>query len=181
MVRLATADDAPAVAAIYRPYVESTSITFEIVVPDADEMRSRIVGTLERYPWLVWEDDGTVHGYAYASAHRSRAAYQWSVDVAIYIDENHHRRGIGKALYGSLFERLVGQRFVNAYAGITLPNAGSVGLHEALGFRPVGVYHDVGFKMGRWHDVGWWHRGLRTLPPDPEPPLLPRDSRGPGA
>lgn len=176
MLRLATPDDGGAVAAIYRPYVETTTITFEVTPPDEREMRSRIATTLERYPWLVWEDAGDVRGYAYATAHRTRAAYQWSVDAAVYVDQAYHRRGIGRALYLALFPMLVRQRFVNVYAGITLPNDRSVGLHEAVGFRPVGIYRNVGFKLGQWRDVGWWHLALQPLPSAPEPPLPPGDA-----
>ena len=174
MIRLATPDDAAAVASVYRPYVESTVITFEVTAPDDREMRSRIASTLQRYPWLVYEADGVVAGYAYASAHRTRVAYQWSVDTAIYLHQERHRQGIGRRLYDALFPMLVRQGFVHAYAGITLPNPGSVGLHEALGFVPVGVYKNVGYKLGSWHDVGWWHRQLQPLPPEPRDPLAPR-------
>jgi phosphinothricin acetyltransferase len=173
MIRLATADDAEAVAGIYRPYVESTVISFEVVPPTPDEMRARMTGTLARFPWLVFEDADRVVGYAYASAHHTRAAYQWSVDTAVYIHQDFHRKGIGRQLYLALFPMLIAQRFVNAYAGVTLPNDKSVGLHESLGFRPVGIYRNVGFKMGQWHDVGWWHRPLGPLPASPEPPTLP--------
>ena len=171
MIRLATLDDAAAVAAIYHPYVESTVISFEVVPPTEDDMRTRMRGILARFPWLVAEDQGRVVGFAYASAHSERAAYQWSVNTAVYLHEDAHRSGIGRALYATLFPMLVGQGFMNAYAGITLPNAKSVGLHEAMGFRLVGVYQNVGFKAGQWHDVGWWHLALQPLPSTPHPPV----------
>jgi L-amino acid N-acyltransferase YncA len=170
MIRLATIDDGAAVAAIYRPYVESTVISFEVVPPGADEMARRISTVLARLPWLVAERDGAVAAYAYASGHHTREAYQWSVDTAVYVQEGFHRKGLGRRLYQVLFASLVRQGFVNAYAGITLPNANSVGLHEALGFTRVGVYSNVGFKLGQWHDVGWWHLQLRPLPSHPQPP-----------
>ena len=173
MIRLATLDDAAAVAAIYAPYVADTVISFEVAPPSVDEMRGRIAATLPKFPWLVFQDAGQVAGYAYASAHRTREAYQWSVDVAVYIAGTHHRRGIGRGLYGTLFPMLARQGYVNAYAGITLPNENSVGLHEAMGFRPVGVYRNVGFKMGQWLDVGWWHLALQSLPDAPLPPRPP--------
>lgn len=170
MIRLATLEDAAAVAEVYRPYVESTVITFEVVTPTESDMRSRMAAVLTKLPWLVAEDDGQVVGYAYATPHRERAAYQWSVDVAVYLHKDAHRRGIGRSLYSTLFPMLVSQGFVNAYAGITLPNEKSVGLHEAMGFAPIGVYRHVGFKAGQWHDVGWWHLTLQPLPAAPQPP-----------
>ena len=147
-----------------------TIISFELEPPDAGEMRRRIEGTLERFPWLVCEREKRVSGYAYASAHGSRAAYRWSVDVSAYVREGERRSGVGRALYTSLFSLLSLQGFYNAYAGITLPNPASVGLHEALGFRPVGVYRGVDYKLGAWHDVGWWHLALRELRAEPDPP-----------
>ena len=176
MIRLATEDDAEAVAAIYRPYVESTVISFETEAPTADEMQGRMRGVLARFPWLIFEEGGRPVGYAYASPHHVRAAYQWAVDTAVYIDRAFHRKGVGRRLYGALFPMLVRQGLVHAYAGITLPNASSVGLHEALGFVPVGIYRNVGFKLGRWHDVGWWSLALRPLPASPAPPVALRDA-----
>ena len=170
-IRLATEGDAGAIAGLYRPIVESTSISFETDPPDANEMRRRIVETLRDFPWLVCEVDGRAVGYAYASRHRVRAAYLWSVDVSVYIAESHRRLGVGRGLYTSLFAILVAQGFFNAYAGVTLPNAASVGLHEAMGFTPIGVYRNVGYKLGAWHDVGWWQLPLRESRDAPEPPL----------
>jgi phosphinothricin acetyltransferase len=170
-IRLASPDDGAAVAAIYHPYVADTVISFEVEPPTEDDMRSRIAAVLEKLPWLVYEDDGRVVGYAYASAHRAREAYQWSVDVAVYVAADQHRRGIGRRLYGELFPALRRLGYVNAYAGITLPNDKSVGLHEAMGFVRVGIYRSVGFKLGQWRDVGWWHLPLQDPPADPEPPV----------
>ncbi len=169
-IRLATERDAGPVAAVYAPNVTGTVISFESEPPDANEMRRRIGATLERYPWLVCKRQGRVLGYAYAGAHGSRAAYQWSVDVSVYVHGEAHRTGVGRALYTSLFAVLDLQGFYNAFAGATLPNPASVGLHEAMGFRPVGVYRGTGYKMGAWHDVGWWHLALRERIPDPAPP-----------
>jgi len=169
-VRLATEDDAAAIAAIYAPNVRNTAISFEIEPPSGGEMRRRMRETLARWPWLVCERDGEVLGYAYASQHRGRAAYQWSVDVSVYIHADARRRGVGSALYTPLLEIVRLQGFYNAYGGITLPNAGSVGLHEAFGFRSVGVYRAVGFKLGAWHDVGWWQLALQPHEPPPAPP-----------
>jgi L-amino acid N-acyltransferase YncA len=170
LIRLATVNDAPAIAAIYRPIVESTPISFETVAPDADEMRRRIQEVLGSHVWLVCEREGAVAGYAYASSHRARAAYQWSVDTSVYVDDAFRRRGIGHALYLSLFAVLTVQGYANAFAGITLPSAASVGLHERAGFTPLGVYRRVGYKLGAWHDVGWWQRSLDLR--DEEPPAI---------
>jgi len=169
-IRLATDRDAEQVATIYAPNVSDSIISFELEPPSADEMHRRIEVTLERYPWLVCERRGRVLGYAYAGAHGSRAAYQWAVDVSVYVHEEAHRTGVGRALYTSLFAALDLQGFYNAYAGATLPNPASVGLHESVGFRPVGVYRGVGYKLGAWHDVGWWHLSLRERVANPDPP-----------
>jgi phosphinothricin acetyltransferase len=168
-IRVARPDDAQAIAAIYAPIVANTTISFELEPPSVDEMRARIVATLERLPWLVSEDDaGALDGYAYASKHRERAAYQWSVDVSAYVREDTRGKGVGKRLYNALCVELVQLGYFQAFAGIALPNAASVALHEAVGFRPLGVYRNVGFKLGAWHDVGWWQKALRE-PAAPSP------------
>jgi phosphinothricin acetyltransferase len=162
-IRLATESDAGQIRAIYAPFCSSTPVSFELEPPTVEEMCCRIAKVLEQFPWLVCEDDGEILGFVYASRHRERPAYQWSVDVTVYVAEQHRRKGMGVALYTSLFEILRLQGFYHAYAGITLPNAGSVGLHEAMGFQRVGVYQAVGFKCGEWHDVGWWQLELQPL------------------
>lgn len=173
-VRTARPDDGAAVADIYRPYVLDTAISFEDTPPSASEMGDRIKSTLVAYPFLVFEDDDEVVGYAYGSAHRARAAYRWSVDVTVYTAAHVHGRGVGRRLYADLLGRLAGQGFHAAFAGIALPNAKSVGLHEAMGFRHLGTYQEVGFKFGRWHDVGWWRLALGDGLPngDPAPPSI---------
>ncbi|MDR7555004.1 MAG: N-acetyltransferase family protein [Armatimonadota bacterium] len=170
-LRIATRDDAPAICAIYAPIVRETAISFEVDPPSVAEMAHRIRTTLQRYPWIVCAPQRGVLGYAYASPHRTRAAYQWSVDVSIYVAATVRRRGVGRALYAALLEILRLQGFYNAFAGIGLPNPASVGLHEAMGFVPVGVYRNVGFKLGRWHDVGWWQRPLREAGDAPTAPV----------
>lgn len=156
VIRLAVADDADQIQKIYAPIVRDTAISFELEIPSVSEMQHRILSTLEKMPWLFCENNGAVLGYAYAGSHRSRAAYQWSVDVSVYVDANYRGKRVGQALYRSLFDLLVLQGFRTAYAGITLPNAASVGLHESLGFLPVGIYRSVGYKLDSWHDVGWY-------------------------
>jgi phosphinothricin acetyltransferase len=171
-IRLATEADAAQVQAIYAPYCASTPISFEAEPPSIEEMARRIRKTLERLPWLVCESGGEVLGYAYASPHRERAAYRWSVDVSVYVRAGRHRSGLGRALYAALLPMLAQLGYFNCYAGATLPNPASVGLHEAMGFRPIGVYRGVGYKQGAWHDVIWWHLPLQPLvsdPPEPRP------------
>ena len=141
-------------------------------------MQQRIAAALPKFPWLVCGVDGRMAGYAYAGTHRARAAYQWSVDTSVYVDPAFHRRGIGTRLYTCLFQILAAQGYVRAYAGITLPNAGSVGLHEAMGFQSVGIYRGVGYKLGRWHDVGWWQLTLRETT-DPGSVARSRRTSGP--
>jgi len=170
-IRLAEAADAEAVAAVYAPFVTDSVISFEAEPPVPDEMRGRIAATTVSHPWLVCELDDVVVGYAYAVAHRTRAAYRWSTDTSVYVDAVWHRRGIGRALYTSLLAILRAQGLVNACAGITLPNPASVGLHESVGFRPVGVYERIGHKSGRWHDVGWWQLALGAHAGEPDEPL----------
>lgn len=163
-VRVATLDDAPAIAAIYAPVVEDTPISFEWEAPSVEEMGSRIEKTLMRFPWLVSLDDsGNVDGYVYAGPHRERAAYQWSVDVTAYVREDARRAGVGRRLYCALFAELRTLGYCQAFAGIALPNAASIALHEALGFTPIGIYRNVGFKLGQWRDVGWWQKSLQCL------------------
>lgn len=171
MIRLACDADAAAIAAVYAPWVQDTAVSFEAVPPTPDEMGRRLAATLPRWPWLLATDGDGIVGYAYASEHRARAAYRWSVDVTVYLDGAHRRRGIGRALYGALLPIVRAQGYRSAYAGITLPNAGSVGLHEAMGFRPVGVYRNVGWKHGAWHDVGWWELDLGAPDGAPSEPL----------
>lgn len=169
-IRLATPADAPGVHAIYAPMVRDTPISFELDPPPVDAMAKRISTTLALYPWLVWEEDGRIAGYVYGSRHRERAAYQWSAEVTAYVHPDFQRRGIGRSLYRVLLALLRVQGFCNAYAGITLPNAASVALHESVGFTPLAVYRGVGYKLGRWHDVGLWEQRLAELVPTPRPP-----------
>jgi len=170
-IRLAEDRDAADIAAIYAPFVEGSATSFETEAPSAEEILRRIHETTTAYPWLVCVCDDLVAGYAYATRHRVRAAYQWSVEPSVYVHESFRRAGVGRGLYTSLFAILAAQGFVNAYAGITLPNALSVALHESMGFLPIGVYRSIGYKMDAWHDVGWWHLLLRGHPTSPEAPL----------
>ena len=154
VIRGATPDDAAAIAALYAPYVDRTPITFELAAPDAGEMAERIAAVTERFPWLVAIDRGGIVGYAYGDLFRTRAAYRWAVETTIYVASGAERRGIGRALYAPLLERLAGQGYVAAIGAITLPNAPSIALHEAMGFVHSGTYRKIGYKLGEWHDVG---------------------------
>jgi phosphinothricin acetyltransferase len=175
-IRLVTTADAAQVQPIYAPYC-ATPISFELEPPSVAEMEQRIAKVLPDYPWVVLEDAGRILGYAYASRHRERAAYAWSVDTSVYVHPDERRRGLGRALYTSLFALLPLQGYVNAYAGVTVPNAGSIGLHERMGFRHLGVYEKVGFKCGAWHDVAWLQRALRPWPAEPSAPMSLDEAR----
>lgn len=177
-IREARPEDAPAIQAIYAPIVSGTAISFEEVPPGAAEIRQRICTTLQTYPYMVALSDGHVAGYAYASQHRARAAYRWAVDVTVYIAESERRSGVGRSLYAELLPILTRQGFTAAYAGIALPNAASVGLHERLGFQHVGTFPQVGFKLGQWHDVGYWRLELGPPSQCPGEPRPYRDIAG---
>jgi L-amino acid N-acyltransferase YncA len=170
-IRLATEDDAAQILEIYAPFCRETAVSFETEPPSLDEMRRRIGTTLLSFPWLVCEEARLILGYAYATKHRERTAYRWSADVSVYVRADRRRGGLGRALYTSLFAILRLQGYYNAVAGVALPNPGSEGLHRAMGFQPVGVYPNIGYKCGRWHDVAWSQLALREPGPDPRPPL----------
>ena len=146
-----------------------SAASFEERAPSAEEFERRIEGTSQTHPWLVAEHGEQVVGFAYGCPHRERAAYRWAADVSVYVAPDHHRRGVGRALYGSLLSLLVRQGLHVACAGITLPNEASVALHAAFGFREVGVYRRIGFKRDAWWDVGWWELELREPGPPAEP------------
>ena len=168
-VRIATETDAEAIAAIYAPYVRDTAISFDEDPPGPEEMRRRLASSRDVYPFLVFDDGEGVQGYAYASAHRSKLAYRWSVETTVYTVRHLYRRGIGRALYSRLIDLLVRQGFHAAFAGIVPPNEGSVGLHEAMGFVYLGTFPEIGFKHGQFHDLGWWRRTLAEGKPQHDP------------
>jgi L-amino acid N-acyltransferase YncA len=171
-IRLATEEDAVAIAAIYAPFCDAGVVSFEVAGPAPEEMAGRIRTITAQWPWLVLDDAGTVVGYAYAGRHRDRAAYRWAVDTAVYIGDGHRGRGGGRALYQALFAILRLQGYFKACAGITMPNPASVALHERMGFTLVGVYRGIGYKKGSWHDVAWYEAAVqqeRPEPPEPRP------------
>jgi phosphinothricin acetyltransferase len=166
--------DAAACAEIYAPSVEATPISFELVPPDAAEFARRIAKYSATHQFLVAEEDGTVLGYAYACRWAERAAYDWSVETSIYVAAGRQGKGIGRALYAELFDRLRAQGFRVAVAGITLPNPASIGLHESMGFEPIGALRDIGWKEDGWRDVGFWQLYLAPLGDGaPDPPSAP--------
>jgi L-amino acid N-acyltransferase YncA len=170
ILRLATPEDASAIAAIYAPFCDASVVSFEYTAPTVEEMAARIGAVTAQLPWLVLDDNGTVVGYAYAARHQERAAYVWAVNAAVYIGDGYRGRGVGRALYTALFDVLRLQGYFKACAGITLPNPASVGLHEAMGFTLVGVYPGIGYKKGAWHDVAWYELALQPERADPPPP-----------
>jgi L-amino acid N-acyltransferase YncA len=171
MIRLATAGDSAAILAIYVPYIRDTSITFETDIPTEAEFAHRIETYLQNFPWLVYEQEGTITGYAYAARYRERTAYQWSVECSVYIAQNSFRSGLARALYTALLDILKHQGFTLAYAVINLPNPQSVGFHESLGFTYFATYEKVGYKLGQWKNVGWWRRQLNEFVQEPSAPV----------
>ncbi len=172
-IRMASETDAGALLEIYRPYVEETAITFEYVAPTPDEFRCRIRETLKKYPYLAASDGGRIVGYAYASAFKGRAAYDWAVETSIYVDRACRGQGIGTALYSALEEWLRRQHILNVNACITYPNPDSVRFHEKLGYRTVAHFTKCGYKLGQWHDMIWMEKmlGEHENPPQPVIPV----------
>jgi L-amino acid N-acyltransferase YncA len=178
-LRLATPADADAVAAIYAPYVNETAISFELVPPTGDVMAGRIAKVLERGPYIVAEVDGVVRAYAYAGRFRDRAAYDWTCESTVYVDRSLHRSGLGRSTMEAVLRVVRLQGFRVVIAGVTPPNAGSVGLHLALGFQHVGEFEGVGWKAGRWWGVEFFElelfpavEGSDPAPIRPLPELL---------
>ncbi|MEX0913949.1 MAG: N-acetyltransferase family protein [Demequina sp.] len=160
-VREATAGDAPRMAQIYQYYVRETVVTFELddVPEDVMAVRAERVQQAGR-PWLVIETDSVVQGFAYAAPFRDRTAYQHSVETSVYLDQSALRKGLGMTIYGAVIDRLRGTDVHAAVALVALPNAGSVALHERLGFVHAGTLRQVGRKFDQWIDVGYWQLTL---------------------
>jgi L-amino acid N-acyltransferase YncA len=169
-LRLADENDAAGILSIYAPYIESTSFTFETEVPSVDAFARRIRNYLQEWPWLVFEIDGVIAGYAYASRYRERTAYQWCAECSVYIHHDFQKKGIARALYMALIEILKKQGFRNVYAVINLPNDKSVAFHELLGFRYFATFENVGYKSGQWKNVGWWRLILNEFDDNPAAP-----------
>ena len=170
-VRLAKPGDAAGILEIYAPHVISGSCTFEIDVPTEEAIRQRIENGLLKFPWIVYEIDGQIGGYVYASSHREREAYQWTCECSVYVHPEFKGKGLGEKMYRVLFNMLKIQGLVNVYAGISLPNEASVRLHEKCGFLFFAGYENVGYKLGAWQKVGWWKLQLLPYLLNPPPPL----------
>jgi L-amino acid N-acyltransferase YncA len=169
-VRPASAQDAAACLAIYRPYVQNTAISWEIDVPTADEMAARIGGLRATHDWLVLERDDQIIGFAYGQPLKRLAAFQWSAETGIYVDVHHHRAGGGRELYTQLLRRLTERGYRQAFAGITQPNEASNGFHRSFGFQDAGLYRRVAWKHDSWHDVAWMQLDLLGTADQDGPP-----------
>ena len=169
-IRLITESDAGEVLEIYKPYVLNTIISFEYEVPALHEYVQRIRTNTAEYPWLVCLQNNKIIGYAYASKHRYRTAYQWSPESTVYLSPEFHRKGIARILYETLFSMLRLQGYFNVYAGVSLPNEKSVGFHRSLGFEDIGIFKKIGYKFGNWHDTHWFQLHLTEHIYDPPVP-----------
>lgn len=162
-VRIAKVEDVPYILGIYAPYVEQTAYTFEYTVPTLEEFTKRFTDITEQFPWLVWEEEGRVLGYAYACAPFERAAFSWCAEPAIYLCPEARGRGIGRALYETLEDYLKQQGYVVSYALITTSNTPSVAFHEAMGYTKTAFLPDCGFKLGGWHGIIWMEKRLNSV------------------
>ena len=168
-IRMAVPEDAGTLLKIYEPYVKNTCITFEYQVPSVEEFTQRIRETLKKYPYLIAEQNGEILGYAYASAFKERAAYDWAVETSIYVSEGARRTGAGSLLYEALEDYLKRQNVINVNACIAYPNPGSIAFHEKYGYRTVGHFTKCGYKLGQWWDMVWMEKMLGPHPEQPEP------------
>lgn len=168
-IRLAQKSDAATLVAIYAPYIENTSVTFEYEVPTVEEFAARIEKVTEKFPWLICEIDGKIAGYFYAGLYKSRAAFQWDAELSAYLSPDYHRMGIASSLYSCFEAILTEQGYLNLYALITVTNSQSIGLLKKQGFHTLCVYPGVGFKLGEWHDLTVLEKRLAPLPENPHP------------
>jgi L-amino acid N-acyltransferase YncA len=171
IIRLATPADAEGILEIYVPHIKNTSFTFETKIPSTDEFAVRIQTYLQNWPWLVCESGNKITGYAYGAKYRERSGYQWCVESSVYIHDDYQRKGIAYTLYTALIKILKKQGYNNVYAVINLPNEKSVAFHEKMGFEYFAIYKNVGYKLGKWKNVGWWQLNINEYIPGPEPPI----------
>ncbi len=169
-IRIAKQSDAEPILDIYAPYIQNTSFTFETEIPSIEEFRKRIESYLVNWPWLVCEINGKIAGYAYCGKHRERTAYQWCTESSVYVHDDFQRLGVAKALYTAIIEFVKLQGYRNLYAVINLPNEKSVSFHEQMGFQYFATYKNVGYKLGRWKNVGWWELQVNEYNLEPAPP-----------
>ncbi|MBR2407475.1 MAG: N-acetyltransferase [Lachnospiraceae bacterium] len=174
-IRFATPEDAEAILSIYSEYIKNTAVTFEIEVPSLASFRDRIARITEHFPWLVCEIDGVIAGYAFASKHGERAAYRWSADLSVYIHERFHRNHIASELYEAVIELLRTQGYYTVYAGVSTPNPKSEAFHHAYGFRCLGEFKNVGYKLGEWRGVAWYELPIAEYGKAPSEPKSIRD------
>ena len=170
-IRQATVQDIPRILEIYGPYVETTAASFEYTVPTLEAFTERFLGITAQFPWLVWEEDGRVLGYAYGSLPFERAAYQWSAEASIYLCPEAKRKGIGKKLYAALEDILRRQGYKKVYALITTANEPSVAFHQAVGYRHTAAMPDCGYKFGKWYGVVWMEKELNAWDTPPRQPV----------
>ena len=159
-IRNAQFEDAANLGAIYAPYVEKTAITFETQVPTVEDFENRIKKTMKKFPYLVAIEEGQIVGYAYASTYYARAAYDWTVELSVYVQKEARGKGVGTLLYTALEEELTARGFKNFLACIALPNPASIALHERRGYEQVAHFKKVGYKFGTWHDIVWLQKSL---------------------
>lgn len=170
LIRPVQIQDTKAILDIYAPYILNSAFTFETTVPSEQEFAERINTYTQKYPWLIAEDDGKIIGYAYAGKHRDREAYQWCVESSVYVLDEYHGKGIAHHLYNRLFELLKQFGYINVYAAITLPNSKSISFHTKMGFEHFTTFKNIGYKLGKWHDVAWMVKVINEHADDPGAP-----------
>jgi phosphinothricin acetyltransferase len=169
LVRLANIEDAQEILNIYEYYVMNTVITFEYEKPSLNEFVIRMQKIISNYPFIVCIMNKKIIGYAYAHRHMERDAYQWNAELSVYIDQNYLHGGIGRSLYSTLIEILQLQNIKNVYGCVTSANENSVKFHEYLGFKKLGIFHNTGYKYGKWHDVTWFEKKISNYDYEPKP------------
>lgn len=177
-IRLATLEDAADLLEIYRPFIQNTSITFEYAVPTLEEFTKRIQNIIDFYPWLVYEEEGKILGYAYATPYGVREAYKWSATLSIYLMPEAEGKGVAQYLYNTLLKLLKEQGIYKAYAIVTLPNLKSEKFHLKMGFEKVGIFENIGYKLGEWKNVCYLHYTLKACEGEPQSPIALKDILG---
>ncbi|MGI9648616.1 MAG: GNAT family N-acetyltransferase [Acidimicrobiia bacterium] len=170
-IRIASAFDGPQIHAIYAPAVSELPTSFETEVPGVDEIVRRIDQTLAGYPYIVADRNGEVISYVYARRWRARPAYDWDVEITVFVKDGVQGKGVGRAMYTALTRLLAAQGYVNALAAITVPNEASINFHESMGFHRAGSFPSSGFKLDGWHTVEFWWLQLADIPDQPQPPI----------